>query len=912
MPQRQRGQRAPGHSGRALLRQNDHPVSLQLRPYNPQQTLALPLGTRLGVYEIVARIGEGGMGQVYRATDTTLGRQVAIKILPDAFAADPERLARFEREAKTLASLNHPHIAAIYGFEKSGAFALVMELVEGEDLSQRIARGAIPLDEALPIARQIAEALEAAHEQGIVHRDLKPANIQVRPDGTVKVLDFGLAKAMEPASTTGVSAMNSPTLSIHTTRAGIILGTAAYMSPEQARGQAVDKRADIWSFGAVLYEMVTGTRLFDAPTVTDSLAAILTRDPDLTVASETTRHLLRRCLEKDPKKRLRDIGDAMPLLEQPPLNTAGKAERARPLAADLALVLIAVGSLAFAALALWNRPTAVQNTAARLTIPLLPGQEITSYPAITRDGRTVAYVTQQGSDDSQLYLRDLNSFEARVVAGSSGARQPFFSPDGKWVAFFAQGQLRKAEVAGGSPIRLAEAAYPFGGTWSDDNTIIYSGSINSGLLRIPASGGTPESLTKPDGAEKGYSHAFPQALPGGRNILFKIWGQTQGGAVYSLDSGQWEMVLPGPMWAAPMFDPTGGATGRLLVIDESAGIKAAPFDPAHPARTSADTSVLANVYYDVENEVRGWLSIANNRTAVYAPGNPAKTSLVWVDRDGKIESMGQDQDVYREASLSPDGTKAAVRHNLDLWIHDLQRGTRIPLTTGNASNLRPLWSRDGTRIIFISNRGGDWDIYSQPADGSRPAEALLKRPYDQVTCSILADGTLLYGEIHPKTGLDLWTLSPDGKTSPVRVTSFNETDGQFSPGPEGGPRWIAYASDESGRSEIYLQSYPGGANRTLVSVGGGILPRWSRDGKELFYATGDAVVAVAIRPDGSFGAPRRLFDRSNYFLKYHSYDVSPDGKRFLMIRRDPGSVPRQLNVILNWSDETYSTRPITQ
>jgi Tol biopolymer transport system component len=343
-----------------------------------------------------------------------------------------------------------------------------------------------------------------------------------------------------------------------------------------------------------------------------------------------------------------------------------------------------------------------------------------------------------------------------------------------------------------------------------------------------------------------------------------------------------------------------------LVVDQAAGMMAAPFDAAHPARTSADTTVLANVYYELETESRGWLSISNTGTAVYAPGNPAKRSLVWVDREGKIELLGKDQDVYREASLSPDGAKAVVRHGLDLWIHDLQRGARSPLTSGNANNLLPLWSRDGRRIIFASNRGGDWDIYSQPADGSRPAEALLKRPYDQYPCSILADGTVLYREIHPKTGRDLWTLSPDGKTSPLRVTPFNETDGQFSPGPAGGPRWVAYSSDESGRSEIYVQSYPGGENRMPVSNGGGTMPRWSRDGKELFYATGDAVVAVAIRPDGSFGAPRRLFDRSNYFISqisvFNSYDVSPDGKRFLMIQRDPGSVPRQLNVILNWSD----------
>jgi serine/threonine-protein kinase len=573
-----------------------------------------------------------------------------------------------------------------------------------------------------------------------------------------------------------------------------------------------------------------------------------------------------------------------------------------------ALALVTAASLIFAVFALWNQPTAVQQTATRFTIPLPPGQEITTSPAITPDGRTVAYVTQQGTEDPQLYLRDLNSFEARVVAGSNGARQPFFSPDGKWLAFFAQGQLQKAEVAGGAPIRLAEATYPFGGTWNEDNTIIFAGSLGSGLLRIPASGGTPESLTKPDGAAKGYAHVLPQALPGGRSVFFTIWGQTQGGAVLSLGSRRWEMVLPETWWAAGIFDATGRSTGRLLVVDRAAGIMAAPFDAAHPALTSADTTVLANVYYELETESRGWLAVSNTGTAIYAPGNPAKTSLVWVDREGKVESLSKDQDVYREASLSPDGAKAAVRHGFNLWIHDLQRGTRSPLTSGNASNILPLWSRDGSRIIFASNRGGDWDIYSQPADGSRPAEALLKRPYDQFPLSILADGTLLYREIHPKTGYDLWTLSPDGKTLPL---PFNETGGQFSPGLEGEPRWVAYASDESGRSEIYVQSYPGGANRIPVSTGGGILPKWSRDGKELFYVTGDAVVAVAIRSDGSFGAPRRLFDRSNFLLnfRFQSYDVSPDGKRFLMIQRDPGSVPRQLNVILNWSDELDRPTP---
>jgi Tol biopolymer transport system component len=882
--------------------------------------MPLSAGTKLGTYEVLSAIGAGGMGEVYRAHDSNLRRDVAIKVLPEAFARDPERLARFRREAQLLASLNHTNIATIHGLEDSkGTSYLVMELVPGETLAQRVKReGAVPVEESLTIAKQIAEALEAAHEKGIIHRDLKPANVKLTPEGKVKVLDFGLAKAFAGETSTE-DMSNSPTLSMAATMQGVILGTAAYMSPEQARGKAVDKRTDIWAFGCVLYELLTGKQTFQGEDVTDILAAVVRAEPDWQGLPAATpvkvRDLLRRCLQKDKTQRFRDAGDARIEIEDAiaapkdsDVTQAAPALRRKfrlVLAVAAALALIAIASLVFA---LRNRPADVPKTFARLTIPLPPGQEITTYPAITRDGRTVAYVTQQGLDAPQLYLRDLNSFEARLVAGSSGAYQPFFSPDGKWVAFFAQGQLQKAEVTGGAPIRMAEALFGVGGTWNEDNTIIYAASLGSGLLRIPASGGTPESLTNPDGAANGYAHVFPQALPGGRSVLFTIWGQTAGNAVLSLDSHRWEMVLPEASFQFAFFDATNGSTGRLLLIDRSSTIKAAPFDAAHPTRTSADTTVLSDVYYDVETESRGWLAISNNHTAVYASGNPAKTSLVWVDREGKAESLGKDQDLYRDVRISPDGKNAVVRVGGNLWLHDLQRGTRSPLTSGNAANFRPLWSRDGTRIIFGSNRGGDWDIYSQPADGSRPAEVLLKRPYDQWPLSILPDGTLLYLELHPKTGRDLWTLSPDGKTTPLRVTPFNEQEGQFSPGPTSGPRWVAYTSDESGRNEVYVQSYPGGTNRIAVSDGGGATPRWSADGKELFYVTGDAVVAVAVRSDGTFGAPHKLFDRSNYYLKY-GYDVSHDGKRFLMIRRDEGSVPHQLNVILNWSDEPDQLSP---
>ena len=633
------------------------------------------IGRTISHYKITEKLGEGGMGVVYKAEDTKLERTVALKFLAAHLLNDDEAKARFLREAKAAAGLNHPNICPVYEIgEAEGKTFLSMAFIEGEPLEPRIERGPLPLKDALDIGRQIADGLQAAHEKGVVHRDIKPANVMVDAKGRATIMDFGLARLTEAS---------------RLTKANQTMGTVAYMSPEQAQGMEVDNRSDIWALGVVLYEMVRGQRPFQGEYDQALLYEIVHEEPAALTGLRTgvpieLEFTVGKCLAKDRDDRpasaqevareLRTLGEKLTSGHSTILRTMNRAagsptttaasQAGNPartwlwpaVAAVLAIVAVALALIAF---------RGEQGPATtRFSIPLPPGQEITSSPAISGDGQLIAYAAQLGTDEPQLYLRDLNSFDARPVAGSSGARQPFFSPDGKWLAFFAQGQLKKAEVAGGTPIRLAEAAVPFGGTWNQDDTIIYAASLGSGLLRIPASGGTPEVLTKPDGAEAGYAHAFPQALPGGRSVLFFIGGQTQGAAVLSLDSGQWEMVLPSTttLGGPSIFDSSGGSAGRLLVIDQAAGIRVAPFDAAHPARTSADTSVLANVYNDGEYEGRGWLAVSKTGTAVYAPGNPAKSSLVWVDQEGTTESLGADQGVYREVTLSPDGTKAAVRH----------------------------------------------------------------------------------------------------------------------------------------------------------------------------------------------------------------------------------------------------------
>jgi Tol biopolymer transport system component/predicted Ser/Thr protein kinase len=847
-------------------------------------------GTKLGPYEILEPIGAGGMGEVYRARDSRLGRDVAIKISSEQFTE------RFEREARSIAALNHPNICHLYDV---GPNYLVMELVDGEPL-----KGPLPVETALDYARQIADGLRAAHDRGITHRDLKPANILVRPDGGIKILDFGLAKTSEvSASDPG----NSPTMTLSQTRAGMILGTAAYMAPEQARGKAVDPRADIWAFGCVLYELFTGKRAFGGETITDILAAVITKEPDLTGVPVRVRRLVQRCLEKDPQKRLRDIGDVDLLLLEPE-----RSASRQPYLVTMG-VAIGFGLIALAlALFLWMRgPSARPAAVTRFAITLEPNEELTDSPAISPDGRIIAYASQRGSGDPRLYLRDLGALEAREVAGSSGASEPFFSPDGKWLGFFAQGQLQKVETGGGAPIKLAGATFPFGGAFLEDGSVVYVPDETSGLRLIHRGSTEPESLTRPDGGENGYSHVWPQTLPGGKYVLFVIQGKEKRGiAALALETRKWALVVQGV--SAGLTGANSGSAVRIFVSDFNTSVKAATLNFEHPAAVTADRTVLENVNYEAGGWRRMALAVSSSGSAVYVPGDPGKRTLAWVDRAGRVEPAGDAPAEFLQSALSPDGHKVLALVGADLWVYALDAGTRHRLTFYGNSGMNassPMWNRDGSRVIYAADDGVDYDMYSQPADGSRPGERLLKRPFNQYPTSIAPDGTLLFGEGYPDGGEDLYTLSPEGKVAAVRVSrSFSEVNGEFSPD---GHR-LAYQSDESGRNEIYVEDYPGGAHRVVVSTEGGTIPMWSRNGTELFYVSGEAVVVAPAKPDGSFGTARKLFDRSPYNFFWHSYDPAPDGKRLLMVRRDAGSVPRQMNVILNWNEELNRMLPGAQ
>jgi serine/threonine protein kinase/Tol biopolymer transport system component len=894
--------------------------------------MTIASGARLGVYEIGGPLGAGGMGEVYRARDTKLNRDVAIKVLPEIFAHQPEHLSRFEREALALASLNHPHIAQIYGVEEAGGMrALVMELVEGPTLADRIASGPIPLGEALPIARQIAEALEAAHERGIIHRDLKPANIKVRADGTVKVLDFGLAKSTDPPGDSGAALANSPTFTSPATHLGVILGTAAYMAPEQAKGKAVDKRADIWAFGVVLFETLTGRPIFDGETITDVLAAVVTRDPDWDKLSLGTppsiRRLLRRCLERDPTRRLRDIGDARTELDDAISGADGASTiPVRPAASPRQLWPWALTTILIVALAivLWRQsqtPAFIPQRTTRFTLATQPlavlDHAASPAVALSPDGTHLAYVAGN-SALGQLYVRRMGSLESTPIAGAEQSSGPFFSPNSEWLAFFARDNLQKVSLRGGPPVNVCArpSLGSHGGSWGDDGTIVFE-SGGGRLWRVSAEGGSATPVVAPAGAY------WPEILPGSKAIVFTQVTGRQGIWVLSLKTGQAQLLVPDLGFARYVH------SGHLVYASQGS-LLAVSFDVESLQLAGSGIPVVQHAMMGLPDEPRiAHFAASHSGTLAYLAG-PVLASdlrtLVWVDRKGQETTVPLEARTYAWPRLSRDGTRLAVtisdaEDGGDVWIYHLARQTLTRLTFGGASREgRPVWTPDGRRVAFrVFDRGSQqYNLFWKAADGTGQDERLTSDPNrDRSAQSFSPDGSrLVFAQSNERTGYDIHVLDVNGQRSskPLLQQPFNEGSPEISPN----GRWLAYRSNETGRYEVYVRPFPDvDKGKWPISTNGGNAPVWSPDGRELFYQIGNTIMAAPAQADGiNFvsGTPTVLF--SGLFASpvgTRHFDVSRDGRRFIMSKEVTPTLPpserSQLTVVLNWFEELRQLAP---
>jgi serine/threonine-protein kinase len=872
-------------------------------------------GTRRGIYEITAQIGEGGMGKVYRARDSRLNREVAIKVLADGLVT-PERVARFDREAKALASLNHPNIAALYAVDDTdGETALVMELVEGLTLADRLASGPIEVAEAVHIARQIAEALEAAHERGIVHRDLKPANVKVRPDGTVKVLDFGLAKPIDPTSSS-LNLSLSPTLTAPAaTQAGVILGTAAYMSPEQVKGVAIDKRSDVWAFGCVLYEMLTGRRAFCEVDVAETLASVLRGDVDWSrIPSELSpsiRAFLMRCLVRDPRQRLHEIADMRLALQgvfdiATPPRTSDTVASSKPLwrralhvAAAVAVTAIVAGVTAWT---LAPKPPA--SLVSRLHMTLPPGHPFyfngRHLVAISPDGSHVAYTAGLG-----LWLHPIDQLDARQVPGAElEARSLFFSNDGQSIGYFASGELRRVSITAGAPRTISKAVNPWGASWGDDD-IIYYGQGPQGIWRVPAAGGTPEQVIAVKAGEVAHG---PHRLPGGKWVLFTLlpagvgsWNRAQI-VIQSLDTKERVVLVDGGRDARYL------ATGHV-VYGLNGSIVAAPFDPDARRITGPAVRVVDEVFDSGTVTGAVHFDVAANGSLVYAQ-RPGPAILAWVDRNGREERVPAEPRPYRHPRISPDGTRIAVEiddpNNTDIWIGDARRGTFTRLTSGGDIESDPIWTRDGSRIVYSAVHGSE-GLFWQPADGSGTPEHLVDGTSGIRAYTWTHDGQLIFEEL---AGSDIQLLKPGSKAAPQRIKLF-DAPGYFDEvlpalSPDG--RWLAYQSTESGDAEVYLRPFPNVSTlRRQISVGGGFAPLWSSDGREIYYrnATEMMSVKVSTSPVLDVKTPEVVFSLSDYVLpgtRGIKYEVAPDG-RFLMLKDSAGRSQDRVVLVQHWTEE---------
>ena len=892
--------------------------------------MGLSAGTRLGPYEIRALLGAGGMGEVYRARDSKLGRDVAIKILPQVFTSDPERLARFEREARILAALNHPHIGAIYGVEDAeNVHALVLELVEGDTLAERLRRAPVPVTDALAIALQIAEALESAHERGIIHRDLKPANVKITPDGKVKVLDFGLAKAVVN-NTTRPDLTQSPTVTVSGTYEGAILGTAAYMSPEQARGKTVDKRTDIWAYGCVLYEMLTRRRAFVGETASDTIAAILEREPDWTklpaAAPAHVRRLLRRCLEKDPSRRLRDIGDARLELDEA-LSSPAQADLQKPAVMTRRTAISALaGAAAGAATVVFaiRGYRATPRNLTRFAIPTPEGEFLSASfndrVAISPDGMRIAFNTGTGGIPN-FYTRSLSELESKRVEAVVNGAAAFFSPDGRWLGFFQfkpAVAMWKLPLSGGAPVNLCPAGSFAGATWSDGDIIYFVSEVPGGILSVPAGGGQPKEVIKIDTAKQERVLKFPHALAGGKALLFTVATVASESfddaqiAVVSLPTGERRILVE--RGTHPRYSPSGH-----LVYARNGSLLAVRFDPDRLKVTGQPFTVLEGVLMS-RNSGMAYFDISASGDLAYVPGKAegGARTLVWVDRTGKAGPLPLPAKSYLHPRISPDSRKLAIEiegTNHDCYVYDFASGVLSNITTDGVSHW-PVWSPDGKNIGYRSGPMGRFRLWEVPADRSRPPEQVAATGASQSAESYSPDGRAM---AYTTAGLGappkvtVVSLQGDGTPRPLDDSKYAQGSPKFSP--DG--RWLGYCSNESGKAQVYVQAFPGPGPKIQVSNDGGTDPVWKRSGGELFYRNGDSMLAVAVSTASTFsaGRPQELW-KGHYShgmssscgapgLTSSNYDVTAEGKRFLMIKDEDQDLAtsKQIIVALGWAEE---------
>jgi eukaryotic-like serine/threonine-protein kinase len=883
--------------------------------------VALSPGTLLGRYEIVSAIGAGGMGEVYRARDTRLNRDVAIKAILPEVASDTERVARFEREAQLLASLNHPNIGAIHGIQEAdGATYLVLEFVDGRPLSDLLRQGALPVEEALPLARGIADALAAAHERGVIHRDLKPGNVMVTADGQAKVLDFGLGKSIDSghSAASDTPAANSPTMMLAGTQAGIILGTAGYMSPEQARGRAADKRSDVWAFGCVLFEMLAGTRAFAGDDITDTLAAIVRGEPEWSALPAGTppalRALIERCLVKDRAQRLPDMSVVRFILNEPssiggvtsPAPASGTSGR-RAMSLPAALGLVAAAVIVTAGLAvLWpSHAPAGARGVSRFTIALPDGDAMsdpTLAPlAVASDGSAVAYAAVRAGK-SQLFVRDFADPEPRALPGTDGAESPFFKPDGRWIGFFAQGRLKKITVAGTALQELADAPFSRGGTWSVDDTIYFAPENISGLWKVPASGGRAVAVTKLDQGAGEVSHRWPTVLPDGRSLLFCAWtgpGPDEHRIErLTLDDGTRQVLVRN------VEGPASVVGGFLIDGGRVDSPQALPWPPSRGDLTGIEPIELPFAS-QAEGEGASAYAVSTGGTFAYLQAVRQTGHVVWIDRTGRIDPLPLPERPYVAAAISPDGRRAALHISSgtkEIWLYDFASQTLTPLVTTGGSSQAPLWSADGKYVFYRGTRSGHRNLFRKAADGVGAEEPVTtKAGVVQTPQSVTSDGKwLIYQETGQGTSgaADIWRLPLDGQGTPNRIiaTSAYERFARVSPD----SRWIAYASDVSGRDEVWVQPFEGTGARRQISRNGGVAPLWSRDGRELFFTAPDAIMTVPASGE-TFGTPRELF--AGRFVPSENsntnYDIARDGRFLLIVPTHPAKPITRIEVILN-------------